>query len=313
MITERELKMAADEEANAGSVVCAEMASSSPEAEKPLQIDVGEVLRSKIPGHYNLVPRFVVSWLKRTMCEDELNEGIRRLTGKRGVEFCEGALDELGVTYSAKGVENIDPSNRRVIITSNHPLGAIDGLALVDCFSRIYGNGLHILVNDILMAVKPLNGIFVPINRYGKLTRDLARLLDEIFLGNNPIILFPAGFPSRLHKDGSIVDNKWNKMFITKCVEYRRDIVPVHFSGQNSKSFYKIARRLDIFKLKKELDMIFLPKEMFKSRGSNYNITIGRPIAHGSVRAGKSANDEAQRVRNIVYSLNTYKMNKDNG
>lgn len=306
MITERELKMAADEEANAGSVVCAEMASSSPEAEKPLQIDVGEVLRSKIPGHYNLVPRFVVNWLKRTLHQDEINEGLLRLAGKQDADFCEGALNELGVAYSVEGEENIDTSKRRVIIVCNHPLGGLDGLTLIACFTRIYGGKVHVLVNDILMALKPLNGIFVPINKYGTQNRDLVRRMDEVFAAADPIIIFPAGLCSRMQKDGSIADRAWRKMFITKSAEYRRDIVPVYFSGYNSDFFYKFARRQDRLGLKINYDMIYLPSEMFKSRDSRYIVKIGRPIAYSAVHAGKNAHDEAQRIRGVVYSLNAH-------
>ncbi len=116
---------------------------------------------------------------------------------------------------------------------SNHPLGALDGITLIDWVSKIYGPGVKFIVNDLLMAVKPLDNVFLPINKHGKQSRKSSSNIEEVFAGNDPIIIFPAGLVSRKRDEG-IRDLKWQKMFINKAVQYHRDIIPVYFDGKNS-------------------------------------------------------------------------------
>lgn len=271
--------------------------------EEALRIDVDAVLRAKLPRHYRFLPRFAIKWLSRTICQDQLNWLLEHNKGKKDADFCEGVLNDLNVTLSVTGADKIDTSNRRVTIASNHPLGGLDGMALIAYFTRLYGGKLHFLVNDLLMAIKPLDGVFLPVNTHGGQSREAIRIADEAFAGNDPIIIFPAGLCSRRGNDGSVADLEWKKTFVNKSRQYKRDIIPVHFDGHNSDFFYKLARRREKLGLKFNIEMIYLPSEVFKNEGSHFTITIGTPIPFSSLPASRDSSAEAARIREMVYSL----------
>ena len=121
------------------------------------------------------------------------------------------------------------------------------------------------------------------------------------FESNNHMLMFPAGLCSRRHK-GVIRDITWSKTFISKSVEYKRDVVPIHFSGQNSDFFYRLANFSDKC-LPFNLAMLFLVDEMYKNVHKTFCITIGKPIPWQTFDKSKSSMEWAQYVKDQVYSL----------
>ena len=76
--------------------------------------------------------------------------------------FCRAVLEHLDITVNLQGEQQLPPAeNRRVTIVSNHPLGGLDGLALIDMVARRYGCEPLFVVNDLLMAVEPLRLSFM--------------------------------------------------------------------------------------------------------------------------------------------------------
>ena len=114
--------------------------------------------------------------------------------------------------------------------------------------------------------------------------------------------MYPAGICSRRQPDGSIRDIPWSKTFIQKSVEYHRDVIPIHFSGQNSDFFYRLANFSDKH-LKFNLAMLFLVDEMYKNVGKTFEVKIGKPIPWQSFDKQKTPMEWAQFVRDSVYSL----------
>ena len=266
-----------------------------------IKIDVDEVLRSRLPRHYRYIPRFVIRWIERTICQKQLNELLQSNAGKIDADFCNGVLKDLNISLDIKGRENLPPrEKRRVVIVSNHPLGGLDGIALIDFFSRYYGGKIHFVVNDLLMAIKPLNGVFLPINKHGKQSRQSFQAIEDAFAGDNPIIIFPAGLVSRKGKNGVIADLKWQKMFLGKAIQHQRDVIPLHFGGENSPFFYNFAKLRTRMGLKFNIEMIYLPREMFRSRNANFTISIGSPIPWQSLT---NTREKADEIKQIVYDL----------
>lgn len=269
-----------------------------------MKIDIDAVLRSRLPRGRRLIPRFLVNWLKRTVCQDSLNEMLSVNRGKRGADFCRGVLDHLGITVDVSGEENLPSvSDRRVTIVSNHPLGGLDGMALIAWATDRWGDGVTFIVNDLLMAIEPLSDVFIPINKHGGQSREAVERLDKAFESDAPVIVFPAGLVSRMGADGRIRDLEWQKMFINKSARNGRDIIPVHFSGHNSSFFYKFARRRTRLGLKFNIEMIYLPREVFRNAGARFRISIGKTIPASRLTPGADAARQAAAIKDIVYSL----------
>lgn len=270
-----------------------------------IQIDLQKVLDDKLGARARFVPSFLVRYLQNVIRQNELNALLRSNYPKRGAEFCEGVLADLDVDVSIVNPECLPGiDHRRIIIVSNHPLGGLDGMALIREFSRIYGNDLRFIVNDLLMAVRPLGDVFLPINKHGRQDRKAISDINAVMASDAPVMIFPAGLVSRRGKGGGIRDLDWNKMFVNKAVEYKRDVLPVFFSGENSPAFYKFAQWRKRLGIKFNIEMVCLPGEIFKSRGKAFSIIVGPLIPWESLRTGSQSLVQAGEIKDIVYSLN---------
>ena len=267
---------------------------------KLVKIDVDNVLRTRLPKHYRYIPRFVVRWLERTICQDRLNTILEKMADKNSVDAATAALDEMGITVMASGLDKL-PDGRYMFV-SNHPLGGLDGLALISLLGNRYEHKIKFLVNDLLMAVTPLRGVFLPVNKYGHQSREAAVEIRSSLEGDNQLITFPAGLCSRMQPDGSIADLPWQKAAVVHAVNYQRDIVPIYFDARNSRFFYRFAKWRKRLGIKFNIELIFLPKEMLKQSGSNLHFVVGQPIPWSSLDA-HAPKREAARIRDIVYSM----------
>lgn len=262
------------------------------------------MLRCRAPGVARRIPDFVVRGLERFVCQDQMNEMLEATAGLRDADFCAKVLERLNVSYTVVGAEKLPPlSDRRITMVSNHPLGGLDGIILIDMVTRLYGSGARFIVNDLLMALKPLHGVFLPINKHGSQSRDAISAVEQAFAANEPVLVFPAGLCSRRGKDGVVRDLAWNKMFVAKSIEHQRTVVPLRFGGCNSGFFYNFAKWRQRLGVKFNLEMIRLPKELFRARGSNFTVTIGTPISPDQLRGGSEAVKCAREIKEIVYSL----------
>jgi putative hemolysin len=267
---------------------------------EPMRIDVDKVLRTRLPRHYRYIPRFAVRWLERTICQDQLNAILLKMAGKNSVDAASAALTAMGITIDEKGLEQL-PEGRYMFV-SNHPLGGLDGLALISLIGNRYERHIKFLVNDLLMAVEPLRGVFLPVNKYGSQSRATATQIEEALKSDEQFITFPAGLCSRMQPDGTIADLPWQKAAVNHAVNYQRDIVPIYFDACNSKFFYRFAKWRKKLGIKFNIELIFLPKEMIKQCGSTLHVIIGEPIPWTSLDA-RAPKKEAARLRGIVYSM----------
>ena len=127
-------------------------------------------------------------------------------------------------------------------------------------------------------------------------------MVETAFQSDNNVLMFPAGLCSR-RQQGEIRDLPWKKTFIAKSVEYQRDVIPVHFSGQNSNKFYRIANVCKALNMKVNIAMLFLVDEMYKNVGKSFIVTFGEPIPWQTFDKSKSATEWAQWVKDKVYEL----------
>lgn len=275
--------------------------------EQQFKIDVDQIIRSKAGSKTKFIPRFVISWLKKILHQDEINRFLTtRAAGKFGVDFLDECVDYLEMNIDVKGLDEL-PSNeggRYFTIVSNHPLGGEDGVALGKLICHKYDSRMKYLVNDVLMNLQGLAPLCVPINKTGGQSRNFPKMVEAAFSGENNVLMFPAGLCSRRQDDGSIRDLPWKKTFITKSIEYQRDVIPVHFSGSNSDRFYNIARFCKRFNIKFNLAMLFLVDEMYKNVGKHFTVTFGQPIPWQTFTDRSRSHAEwAKWVQDKVYEL----------
>lgn len=270
-----------------------------------LVIDIKSILKARIPRQKSRwIPPFLITAVEKLIRQKELNEILKATLPSEGSEFSKRVLDYLDISLSVEGLENLREGHR-YMFASNHPLGGLDGMALITVLGDKYGDdNIRFLVNDMLMNVTPLKGIFLPINKFGRQGREYANIINEKMESDCQIFQFPAGLCSRLQENGEITDMEWQKSFVAKAIEYKRDIVPVFFLGQNSKKFYRIAKWRKKSGIKFNLEQILLPSELCKSRGSHYRIIFGTPIPWQTLaESGKSHRELASEIRTKSYSL----------
>ena len=266
-------------------------------------IDIDKILRQKMGAKAKFVPGLLVRWLKHIIHQDEVNAYLWESRDKTGVDWLEECVRYLDMTLEIEGKENLpDPNDGRLYtFVSNHPLGGEDGVALGAIIGRHYDGRFRYLVNDLLMNLPGLAPVCIPINKTGKQSRNFPAMVEAGFQSDNHMLMFPAGICSR-KRDGVISDIPWKKTFLAKSVEYQRDVVPIHFSGQNSNFFYRLANFSDKH-LKFNLAMLFLVDEMYKNVHKTFKVTIGMPIPWQTFDKSRSATEWAQYVRDKVYSL----------
>ena len=131
---------------------------------------------------------------------------------------------------------------------------------------------------------------------------NLPKLIDDAFKSDDQMIIFPAGLCSRKNH-GVIKDREWGKAFIKKSIDTDRYIVPVHFIGENSKRFYRVANLCKILKIKFNLAMLFLPDELYRARNGKYKVIIGKPLPPSFFDSSKTHLEWAQWVKEHVYSM----------
>ena len=272
---------------------------------KDLVIDIDAVIASKSKRLAKFTPKFVVRWVKRIVHEDEINEILKYSNGALDVEFADKVLQWLNAKSNVKFINRESlKEDGRYIFVSNHPLGGLDGLTLISSLGKIFGK-IRFVVNDILMNIIPMRGLFVPVNKHGRMGKEYGEIIHNAYASDAQMLYFPAGLCSRLI-DGEITDLEWKKNFIKQAKRYNRDIVPVYFGGRNSNFFYRFAKIRKMLGIKFNFEMIFLPDEMFRQKNSIFEVVIGEPIPISSIDSSKTLDQWCGEIREQCYQLKNY-------
>lgn len=244
-------------------------------------VNVEELLKTKAPGVYKVLPGFIIRYISKLVHENDINTILTNNQELKGVDFAKAALKDMGVAVEADGIENI-PKTGGCIFACNHPLGGQDGLAVISAISNVRTD-IKYFVNELLLALKNMDNILVPVNINGNNSRNMLEYVDQIYRSDMAIPIFPAGLVSRRQPDKSIRDLPWKKSFITKARQYKKDVIPVWVEGNNSDFFYNFARWRKKLGIKINIEMFFLPKEMFKQRNKKIIVHFGRPVPNSAL------------------------------
>lgn len=237
-----------------------------------------------IAEHYPaLNDRKIASSIVKTILRRMLHEQIfldfaEDYPHLQGIEFVEQVLDYFHFSYavSDRQRENIPPSGK-VVIIANHPIGSLDGLALLKLIHEIRSD-VKVVANDLLMSLEPLRSLILPVRVLtGSNSKQHIRRIHSSLEDEEAIIMFPSGEVSRLGP-GGVRDGSWQKGFLKMAERAKAPILPVHISGHNSLSFYLASL------LVKPLSTLMLVGQMFYQQEKQISMTIGSIIPYDSYR-----------------------------
>jgi putative hemolysin len=263
-----------------------------------LRIDVRQLIAGKNPSLAAKMPRLVIRTLEKILHVREINDILSKYRHLSGTAFIDRALEDFGAELVISGGHFLEGLERPIIV-SNHPLGGLDGMALLSLVSRFYDD-VKVLVNDFLMAIPNLQEVFVPVNKLGGNRQHQQRYRD-LFASQAAILHFPVGLCSR-RKGGRLRDLRWNRSYVRLARENRRPIVPVFFDGENRRVFYRVANLRRWFGVGFNVEMIMLVDEMFRQRGKVLEARVGAPIFPEEIDDG-DLNHWNGEIRRRVYAL----------
>ena len=257
------------------------LAVSSDTTSQNKPIDSGAILLEQMPSiarYPKLLRRLLLLTLQWLICERRINRFLSQHAMTRDFDFVDQVfqLVQTDCTVRHSDLENI-PARGRVIIVANHPLGGLDGLALLRLVSSVRRD-VRIVVNELLLNITQLNNLFLPVDAMGGETRkaDISRILDALN-NDEAVIIFPSGEVSRAGPKG-IRDRKWLPGFIQLAKTAYAPVLPVHIKARNSNLFYVVSR------ISRPLSMLMLPREML-GFGGQMKFTIGQMIAPNAIES----------------------------
>ncbi len=267
--------------------------------ELPL-IDLDKIIGNSKSKLLKSMPRFVISYLKKLIHQDEVNQQIIDHQDKFGLDFIFANLKYLNVSVRISGIQRI-PQDRRYIFACNHPLGGVDFYAALIAARKKFRD-VKVIANDILMNMENLKGLFLPVNVFGRSPQSYYDMIKEALASEVQVMTFPAGEVSRRRK-GVIKDGPWHRSFIRNAIEYKRDVVPVYIHAKNSNRFYILGRLREMLGIKLNLELFLLPDELFRQKNKTIRVVIGNPVPYTTFDNSKEPLDWAQEMKEKVYKL----------
>lgn len=272
----------------------------------PLQFDIRAVIQRKAPNTH--VPNFLIRYLERITHIRQMNAFLRKHATERDYDFIRVVLDEeLGCSASIEGIENIPTDDRPIIFVSNHPLGGLDGMIIAQMIHTVRLKPIKVIVNDLLMHMEPLAGLWAPVNKVGRLSREQVEEQQQMWRSETDVLTFPAGACSRLQRINGkwqVCDLEWQKNFIQRAREYQRDIVPIYFEGRNSRFFYMLALLRKWLGIKLNIEMLYLVDEMYGAHGKHFKVHVLPPVPYTTFDNTRTPKQWAQYMKELVYETN---------
>ncbi len=263
-------------------------------------VDIEKSISERNAGLLKKLPAFVIKIMTRIVHQDDINQLIDKYPNDIGADFLEKVIKEFNIKLDIEGLENL-PENKKCFFAANHPFGIADGLVMTYIVSQKYG-ALKAIANDAFMFIPQLRPFVAAVNVFDGSSKEYIHQLEETYKEDIPITHFPAGIVSR-RLNGKVQDLQWQKSFISKAISSKRDIVPLHFHGTNSNLFYLIHSVRTFFGIKANIELMLLPREMFRKRNTTIRVTIGKPISYKTFDKSFTHLEWAQKVREKVYSL----------
>lgn len=274
-----------------------------------IMLNLEATIQERFPAlHSKPGAKLIIKILKALTYEDEINEFVENNRHLRGFAFLDAVLEFFNFGYQVSSrTLNLIPSEGRVIIVANHPIGSLDGLALLKLVRSVRSD-VRIVANDLLTHVEPIRSLFIPIDNISGKVSHKAQYINMLAALENEeaIIIFPAGEVSRIRPNG-VRDGKWKTGFLRLADKTKAPILPIQVDARNSALFYSLSA------LYKPLGTMMLVQEMFNKDDKEIAFHIGQPIPWKSVKSlGLDKEQVAARFRKHLYRLHNPKKLKKN-
>ncbi|MDT0594978.1 GNAT family N-acyltransferase [Glaciecola petra] len=214
--------------------------------------------------------------LRHLLHEKEMQEFAENYPHHQGTDFVEQVLEYFNISYSARNIEKERiPSEGKLVIIANHPIGSLDALALIKLISEVRTD-TKVVANDMLMALPPMHEMLLPVNNmHGGTAKQNIINIQTHLQAEGVVIVFPAGEVSRLRPQG-VRDTKWHSGFLKIANQSKAPILPIFIDAKNSPLFYGVSM------LYKPLATMLLVKEMFKQKRKHIPMRVGEVIPYES-------------------------------
>lgn len=186
--------------------------------------------------------------------------------------FTAAVLDYFDITYSAPACPISDEGP--VVIFANHPLGALDALALLHWVQQQRPD-TRILANHWLQAFTPLAPALIAVDNFTTRAGGHKRCWQQMnahLQQGGVLLIFPAGEVSRPSLQG-IRDRRWHSSFVRLARSHSAPLLPVRIHARNSLLFYAASLVHDA------LGTLLLPHQMYARRGQPIRLQPGKMIA----------------------------------
>lgn len=222
-----------------------------------------------------------------------------------GVEFTSGLLKELDITLRVDNEDVLrNMGNKPFITVSNHPFGALDGIALINIVGKYYPE-FKVMVNMILNHITAMRPNFIAVDalqsddpkKKAVSMKGIKMAIDQVRSGK-PLGFFPAGAVSKINNRLQLEDRQWQPTVVRLIKQLGVPVVPVYFHGSNSWWFNLLGR------ISWQLRTLRLPAEVFGKRHTTIHVTVGDPITPEQIKAHAGSIEElGEYLKNQTYAL----------
>lgn len=264
-------------------------------------INIEQAVTNKFPGfatQHSLIRKPTLSLLKKLIYEDKINAFLRDNADAWGFEFIDRIFDYFNFTYAVNARDRANiPASGRVVIIANHPIGSLDGLAVLKLVGEVRSD-VRIVANDMLNHFTALQDLFVPVdNMGGGSARKSYRRVLECLEQEQAIIVFPAGEVSRAHPMG-VRDTQWRPGFLHFARKSGAPLLPIRIHAKNSWLFYGASM------VYKPLGTALLAHEMFNKHSHTISFSVGECIPSQGLRSeGVHDRTLVARLKRHLYKL----------
>jgi len=246
----------------------------------------------------NIAKKVLFSGMKKLFHENEINTFMSENAHKDTFSYVEAIIDYFDVSIGLKTNELTRiPAYGRTVIIANHPLGALDAMALLHLLKDVRKD-IKIVANSFLSQFDNLKDIIIPVdNINGKMDRKTVKRIYKALESEEAVIIFPSGEVSRAKPNG-IKDTPWKSGFLKIASKMQAPILPIYIKAKNSKKFYLLSM------INRSLATATLPHEMFKAKGKNIEFTIGKTIPFDAYNLSNiSRKERVKLLRKHLYKV----------